>query len=114
LGKYEQECEKWRNQHVFSFGNWAGIGCSLGASVLAPVFYLLQRRHDTFPPERGLLVSPKAALAIWGLGVLLIVFLWIFFVFQTSRISGKSFHLRMPWRWTRPAPGHTVQNPQHL
>src|SRR5437879_5385022 len=42
LQTYEKECEKWRSQDIFSLGNWAGLGCSLGASVLGPVFYALQ------------------------------------------------------------------------
>ena len=86
LQKYEQECAKLRVQHVFSLGNWAGIGCSLGASVLGPVFYALQGAHR---PD-DLLVSPHAAEVIWLSGVLLIAFLWRYFQDQTQKISGES------------------------
>jgi hypothetical protein len=88
LQTYELECENWREQHVFSLGNWAGIGCSLGASVFGPVFYVLQRMHHTAPDN--LLVSLKAGGTIWLLGVLLIFFLWWYFHVQARKIRGEA------------------------
>lgn len=90
LQRYEQECEELRRKNVFSLGNWAGLGCSLGASVLGPVFYIL---HVLRSPSRqtcpdSLLVSTRDAVAIWLSGVALIIFLWFYFKWHTMKISG--------------------------
>lgn len=89
LQEYEKECEKWRRKDIFSLGNWAGFGCSLGVSVIGPAFYVLQR-IDNPAGANSLLVPPAAATTIWLLGVLLIVFLWRRFTDETQKFSMKS------------------------
>lgn len=86
---YEQECERLRGQDVFSLGNWAGIGSSLGASVLGPVVYFLRIQHDHAFSE-SLLLPLTAAGAIWFLGALLIFILWRYFQSHARTISGES------------------------
>jgi hypothetical protein len=86
LNKYEQEVEKLRKHGVFSLGTSAGIGCSLGATVLGPAFYFLDRRHHA--DSDTLLVCPAAAGVIWLLGALLVVFLWWRFRNQVGNLSG--------------------------
>jgi hypothetical protein len=88
LQKYERDCEEWRGQHLFSLGNWAELGCSLGASLLGPVFYFLKRWQGQVPDT--LLVSPVAAGVIWILGAALVVSLWLYFQHQAKKISQKS------------------------
>jgi hypothetical protein len=86
LQRYEQECEELRGEHFFSLGNWAGIGCSLGVCVSGPVLYYLQHR----PPGVDYLQVPFArAATIWLLGVLLIVFLWVYFEVMAGKIPKK-------------------------
>jgi uncharacterized membrane protein (GlpM family) len=86
LQEYEQRCQDLRDQHIFSLGNWAAIGCSLGVSVLGPVFYFLQRMQHKGSPD-SLLVSPVAAGMIWLVGALLIVCLWWYFQNQAEDIE---------------------------
>jgi hypothetical protein len=87
LQAYEQECEEVRARHIFSLGKLAEISCSLGACVLGPVFYLLDSH---FNPGRGsLLVSPAVGGVIWLSGVLLIVFLWVYFQVKSRQLSGE-------------------------
>jgi hypothetical protein len=89
LQAYEKECEKWRSRGIYSLGNRAGYGCSLGVSILGPVFYFLQR-IDNPAGGNGLLMPPAAATTIWLLGVLLIVLLWRQFQQQTHEFSLKT------------------------
>jgi hypothetical protein len=87
LQKYEQECDDQRGKRIFSLGNWAEFGCSLGASILGPIFYVLHNKY--YNSDKGsLLVSRPAAGIIWFLGVLLIVFLWLYFQYQALKLSG--------------------------
>ncbi len=88
LMAYEHECESLRKKHIFSLGNWAGIACSLGASIFGPVVYVVQRRLN--PSVGNLLVSPLTAGIIWLTGGLLIVGLWIFFQALEWRLSKSS------------------------
>jgi hypothetical protein len=87
LQAYELECEKWRGKGVFSLGNWAGFGCSLGASAIGPVFYVVHRRQYT--GLYNLLVSHAGAGMVWLVGVLLILILWLYFRCLAGVISGK-------------------------
>jgi len=87
LQAYELECERLRGMHLFSLGNWAGLGCSLGASLLGPVIYFLKRWQSPVP--NTLLVSPVAAGVIWLLGAALVVALWLYFQRQAKKIATK-------------------------
>lgn len=85
LRMYEEKCHELREEGpAFSLGDWAGIGCSLGASIFGPVFYILQRYQTG--PDKSLLVSPWAAGVIWLLGALLIIYLWWYFHAQSAKI----------------------------
>lgn len=87
LQKYELECERERGKRIFSLGNLAEISCSLGASILGPIFYVLHNRY--YGSDKGsLLVSRPAAGMIWLWGVLLIIFLWLYFQYKTRQLSG--------------------------
>lgn len=86
LQQYEKDCENWRKQTVFSLGNWAGFGCSIGASACGPMFYIARHWHDT-----DLLgVSHEAAGAIWLLGVFLIIGLWLFSQQELGKVGDES------------------------
>ncbi len=91
MQEYERDCEHWRGQHLFSLGNWAGLGCSLGASLLGPVFYFLKRWRGEVPDS--LLISPVAAGVIWLLGALLVISLWLYFQYQARKVA-KERHIR--------------------
>ncbi len=87
LNSYERECDERRGKtRVFSLGDWADLSCSLGASIIGPVFYFLHRR--THPKDTSLLISPAAAGVIWSAGVLLIVGLTIYFQIQRKALLG--------------------------
>lgn len=85
LMAYEEECEVLRKKHIFSLGNWAGIACSLGASVFGPVVYIVQ--HKINPSAGNLLVTPLTAALIWITGAVTIVALWAFFQILNWRLS---------------------------
>ena len=85
MQRYERECEGRRSRGDFSLGNWAGFGCSLGASALGPVFYALQPSREKCPDS--LLIPTWAAVAIWLVGIGLIICLWIYFRHHTKKIS---------------------------
>jgi hypothetical protein len=87
LQRYEQECEVERKDGVFSLSVFAEISCSLGASVLGLVFYLL---HSGSGPSGGFLsVSLLMAGLIWLAGVLSIFFLWKLFKRRSKKLSGN-------------------------
>jgi hypothetical protein len=87
LRDYERECEQERKKGVFSLSNVAEFGCSLAASVIGPLFYLLQnvphQRSDSW------LVSPAAAAGVWIGGVALIVALWVYFHVRARSLSDE-------------------------
>jgi len=94
LQKYEKECERLRGENVFSLGNWAGLGCSIGASVLGPVFYLVQNSREIVS---GGLASHATAGIVWLMGLGLIVYLWRYAQTQARKVSE-------PDSISRPAP----------
>lgn len=85
LQKYEQECEQQRGLHTFSLGKFAVLSSSIGASVVGPVFYFVYRNYA--PDRTSLLVPLPVAIAIWSVGVVIIVGLWIYFHHQAKEIS---------------------------
>jgi hypothetical protein len=87
LREYEKKCEELRGQHIFSLGSWAGLGCSLGASIFGPIFACLYWFHTGGTGRETLLVSFPAAVLIWILGVFLIGFMNWYFQHQVRRIS---------------------------
>jgi hypothetical protein len=87
LQAYEEKCEEMRERGVFSLGKSAAIGCSIGASVLGPVLYLLQRGW-----KGADLLKPSHIVAgvIWLGGMALIIILWSRFQDQRKGLSGTS------------------------
>ena len=85
LQKYEKECERLRGENVFSLGNWAGLGCSLGASILGPAFYLVRNMHDIL--ANRLLVSHAIAGVVWLVGLGLIIYLWYYSQAEGEKVS---------------------------
>ena len=90
LQKYEKECDRLRQprQHFFSLDNWATFGCSIGASVLATVFYFLPRAQPKV--QDIVLVPPLAARVILVSGAVFVVFFWLYFQWQVRKISVKA------------------------
>lgn len=74
LNEYEEQCEKYREQGFFSFGLFAQVGCSLVFSAVVLGFVVGRFRVD----EAGL-PNICPLLAIWLVGVLLIILCyWVF------------------------------------
>jgi hypothetical protein len=90
LQKYELECDEVRKRNIyFSLGRWATLSSSLGMSAAGPVLYALH--HHYYPggrSERELLVPPSVAVVLWGVGVLLVLFLWSLCNFESGKLSG--------------------------
>jgi hypothetical protein len=89
LQSYEELCERRRREGIFSLGSRAGIACSLGASLLGPLLYLLRRWHES---GKFFSIQPPLVVAgvLWFVGVLLIVSLWGRFKYQAKKISSES------------------------
>jgi hypothetical protein len=87
LKAYEDACEALRRKRSrdFDLGKWAGIGSSIGASIFGPFFYFYNRHRNPAPDT--LLVSPKAAICMWSVGVLLIVLLYFNYLLKEKRIA---------------------------
>jgi len=85
LKKYEDFCEGLRPKSVFSLGNMAGFGASLGASACGPIFYIAQHWRDA--NLYNLLVIHAAAGIIWAVGVGLIVYLWWYSRREIGKVS---------------------------
>jgi hypothetical protein len=88
LRKYEQECEELRGHGVFSLGNRAALGCSIGASLFGPLFYFLQLWQRKTPDN--LLIPPEWAGIIWLVGLALIVLLSKHFHNKAKQLSGNA------------------------
>jgi hypothetical protein len=89
LQKYEKECDRLRGprQHFFSLDNWAAFGCSIGASLLAAVFYFLRSAQPKVPDI--VVVPPLVAKAIFISGAVLVVFFWLYLQYEVGKISAK-------------------------
>jgi len=79
MKEYEGECERVRENCTgdFNLGKWAGLGSSVVASVIAPLFYFIGNPVDV---TQGLVTIPRVAgVLVWlGSVVLIFVFYWGF------------------------------------
>lgn len=83
LQKYEIECQRFRGMGIFSLGSRAGFGCSIGASVLGPIFYAAHNLNDI----KGSIRLHAAGGAVWLVGVVLIISLWYSARAQTAKFE---------------------------
>jgi hypothetical protein len=90
LNKYEELCEKLRGPHhyVFSLEEWAGFGCSLGASACGPLIYYAQ--HSPGPGLLHLLKSHWAAGGIVAFGMVLIALCYGFYRYELLEVNRAS------------------------
>lgn len=103
LTAYEERCAAERHKHFFSLGTRAAISSSIGVSVFGPLFYFLiphQPASGLSIPAAGatfaattptmansLLVSPTYAMVIWGVGIAVVVGLYVHFLFKQHNIN---------------------------
>ncbi|HXO04329.1 MAG TPA: hypothetical protein VN884_01730 [Candidatus Sulfotelmatobacter sp.] len=70
---YERECNELREKYgIFDLGKYAGVGASLAVSIVAPGFAVA-----AFSTTKD--INFYVSIAVWVLGILLIVALWSFF-----------------------------------
>ncbi len=89
LQQYEERCDTLRGKGFFSLGVRAGFGCSLGATILGPAFYLVLSWHSIVANHQ--LLSHAMGGIIWLIGLALIVYLWKYAKDQAKELAQESF-----------------------